>query len=253
MCLLLLAVDAHPDYKLIIAANRDEFYARATAPAHWWHDENQIFAGRDLQQGGTWLGVTRERRFAALTNFRDPKAYKPDAPSRGALTREFLASAISCEQYLHELAPGSDAYNDFNLVLWDGSDATIFSSRTRYSTQVNPGVIAISNSLPDTPWPKVVVSKSRFGEIVRGRGDLHREAIFALLRERSGAPDDQLPDTGVGLQLERELAPIFIAREGYGTRCSTLVTIDRRGKLDFEERGFAPAGALQHIARLQLT
>lgn len=252
MCLLLVALDAHPDYKLIVAANRDEFYARPAAPADWWHDHPQIFAGRDLQHGGTWLGVSRGGRFAALTNFRDPRAFKANAPSRGSLPRDFLIADHSAGAHVQTLAECSSIYNDFNLVLWDGAQACFFCSRGTYSAEISRGIIAVSNHLPDTPWPKVVRSKSGLGELLAQPGALQREAIFALLRDRNLAPDEALPDTGVGLALERELSPIFIAREGYGTRCSTLVTVDGRGRVEFEERGFAPGMALQHVARQHL-
>ncbi len=252
MCLLLTALDAHPDYKLIVAANRDEYYARPATPAHWWHDQPQIFAGRDLQHGGTWLGVSRSGRFAALTNFRDPRTFKADAPSRGSLPRDFLIAEHSADAHAEALTQRSSIYNDFNLVLWDGVQARVFASRGAYSAEISPGLSAVSNHLPNTPWPKVVRSKASLADLLAQPGALQRDAIFALLRDRSPARDDELPETGVGLTLERELSPIFIAHDGYGTRCSTLVTVDRNGHVEFEERGYAPGAALQHVSRQHL-
>jgi len=249
MCLLLLAYQVHPRYPLLLAANRDEFYDRPTAGAAYWEDSPQIFGGRDLVHGGTWLGITRGGRFAALTNYREPLAARKDAPSRGGLVSGFLTSDKGAEAYLERLRQEAADYNGFNLLLGDPEGLYCFSNKSDQVVRLAPGIHGMSNHLLDTPWPKVVRGRDALARLVTG-GDFSREELFAILADRTRPPDELLPDTGVGLELERLLSSIFIASGRYGTRSSTLLLIDAHGELTFVERSFK--GGEAHDAEVHL-
>jgi len=235
MCLILLAYNSHPDYKLLLAANRDEFYERPTAPLEVWTDNPRIAAGRDLQGGGTWMGVSPDGCLAALTNYRDPKDIKANAPTRGTLVTDFLSGGTPAYEYLEKLSRSADEYNGFNLVVYDGEELCFFSNREGEVKSIPAGWHGLSNHLLDTPWPKVDRGVALFKNAVSGSG-LSPKTVFEVLGGRTQPPDDKLPETGVGLAWERILAPLFIKSPVYGTRCSSLVTIDRSGHLDFFER-----------------
>lgn len=238
MCLILLAYDAHPDYRLILAANRDEFFSRPAAPASFWEDAPQILAGRDLKERGTWLGVTRGGRIAAVTNYRDPRAEQNDAPSRGGLVSGFLAGSMGVDEYLAFLKREGASYNGFNLIFGDRSRICWFSNRHESPRFLEPGVHGLSNQLLDTPWPKVTRAKEAMGLLVAHGKPVQPEALFAILADRAIAPDNHLPDTGVGMELERLLSPIFISASNYGTRSSTVILIDRQERVTFMEQNF---------------
>jgi len=235
MCLILLAYNSYPDYKLLLAANRDEFYERPSAPLEIWADNPRIAAGRDLRGGGTWMGVSPDGRLAALTNYRDPKDIKPNAPTRGTLVTDFLSARTPACDYLENLRRSADKYNGFNLVVYDGEELWFFSNREEKVKSIRPGWHGLSNHLLDTPWPKVARGVALFKTAAAG-GAPSPEAVFNVLGDRTQPPDNQLPETGVGLEWERILAPLFIKSAVYGTRCSSLVTIDHSGRLDFYER-----------------
>jgi uncharacterized protein with NRDE domain len=237
MCLILTAYDAHPRYPLIMAANRDEFYDRPTAAAAFWKDAPEIFAGRDLVHGGTWLGITRGGRFAALTNYRDPSAVRKDAPSRGGLVSGFLSSQASAGQYLEQLRCEGASYNGFNLLLGDGDGLYCYSNRSGETVRLAPGIHGLSNHLLDTPWPKVGRGRGLLAEAVTA-GDFSEADLFTILADRTRAPDELLPDTGVGQELERILSSISITSERYGTRCSSILLIDSNRQMTFVERSF---------------
>lgn len=237
MCLILCAWKSHPKYELLIAANRDEFLARPSAPASWWEDSPDVLGGRDLEQMGTWLGCTRDGRFAAVTNVRERSVQRKDAPSRGWLTRRFLESDLSVDQYLDELEEIGAEYNGYNLLV--GADGTIgyHSNRGFGAKLLTPGIYGISNHLLDTPWPKVRKGKDRLSRLLaRSGAELPVETLFELLSDRTVAPDDELPDTGLGIELERMVSPIFTVGKEYGTRCSTVLIRDTRRRVYFEER-----------------
>ena len=234
MCLLLLALDAHPCYRLVLAANRDEFYDRPTAAAAFWNEWPELLAGRDLRDGGTWLGITRKGRLAAITNYRDPSSVKEDAPSRGELVRGFLLSAENPETYLARLSKKAHHYNGFNLVIGAEGRYFWFSNRNGPPQKLCPGIYGICNHLLDTPWPKVTAGKARLKELLSET--LNPESVFQMLSNRYIPPDDHLPDTGVGLEWERSLGAIFVERPGYGTRSSTLLTIDQNNHVTFVEK-----------------
>lgn len=242
MCLILFAFNAHPRYKLILAANRDEFYARPTAPAAYWADAPDIFAGRDLAAGGTWLGVTKTGRFAAITNFRNPSAPQ-GTRSRGHLVSEFLREKSSAGEYLQTVKVTADEYSGFNLLVgnFGGSQSKIsyFSNQSNDIVNLSSGIYGLSNHLLDTPWHKIVSGKQAFSEAVSSE-EVNEHRLFEILADDAQANDDDLPETGVGLERERLLSPLFIKTENYGTRCSTVLLIDNDGQIFFEERSFAP-------------
>lgn len=242
MCLIALALEAHPAYRLVIAANRDEFYARPTAPAEWWADAPDVLAGRDLREGGTWMGVTRAGRVAAVTNHRDPGfAQIANAPSRGALVADFLRGSADAVGYAHDLARRAAAYNGFNLLVGDEGGLFYVSNRTPGVRRLEPGVYGLSNALLDTPWPKVARAKAAMADaLAAAEGEGWDARLWEALADRVIAADDALPDTGVGAERERMLSAPFIRTDVYGTRASTVLTIARDGEVRFVERSIAP-------------
>ncbi len=241
MCLILLAWQTHPNFPLIVAANRDEFYQRRTASADFWGAHPQVLAGRDLEAGGTWLGLTRQGRFAALTNYRDPACHKPDAPSRGRLVADFLCGHEPVDAYLDRLQPA--AYNGFNLLLGDARDngrLVAFSNITRQRHALAPGIHGLSNATLDTPWPKVGAGKTALAHALATLPD--ETALQHLLRDERIHPDTALPATGVSLEWERLLSAAFIRSPDYGTRCSTLIKVGADGTASFDEQTWLPGG-----------
>lgn len=238
MCLILFAYDIHPQYRLLLAANRDEFYERPTLPLAAWDGRPDIFAGRDLKGGGTWLGITRSGRLAAVTNYRDPRAVLAQAPSRGFLVRDFLAGSEPAERYLNRIAAEADRYNGFNLVIGDSGGLWYLSSHREGIRRIEPGVYGLSNHLLDTDWPKVRRGRAALQQLMdNGKAD-GIEPMLTLLADRTTAADSALPDTGVGLQWERILSPIFITSKTYGTRSSSVIQVSRVGDVTFVERSF---------------
>jgi uncharacterized protein with NRDE domain len=238
VCLVVLGLKAHPLHPLVVAANRDEFLDRPSEPARFWPGEDGLLAGRDLRAGGTWAGVTRSGRFAALTNVRDPGAFDPDAPSRGDLVPRFLRGADGPLEHLEAVAREPSRRNGYNLLAASSGRLAWHSNAGGRPRDVPPGVHAVSNALLDTPWPKTRRSAERLSAILARGTPLDPEELFALLSDRAPAPDGELPDTGVGLVAERRLSPPFIAAPGYGTRGSTLLLVSREGRATFLERLF---------------
>lgn len=232
MCLILLAWQAHPRFPVVLAANRDEFFARPAAPAAWWATPPML-AGRDLLAGGSWLGVDRRGRFAALTNYRDPTAVRTDAPSRGALVAGALGPARSVHEQLAELQGRARIYNGFNLLFSDGQELAVYESVPERGRVLGPGVYGLSNHLLDTPWPKVMAAKTALSAALVHLPDW--QPLLRLLRDESQARDEQLPGTGLSLEWERLLSSAFIRAPGYGTRCSTILLIDAAGSAQFHE------------------
>jgi uncharacterized protein with NRDE domain len=242
VCLAVVALDAHPRFALVVAANRDEYHARAATSAAWWPDvDPPMLAGRDLRAGGTWLGIDARGRFAFVTNVREPGRHDPDAPSRGALVPQVLADPRDVQTAVVDAVRESARRNGFNLIAGDARGAAWGSNRGAGTRSLAPGFHGVSNAELDTPWPKVV----------RARRALERwcaddatdvERLFAMLADRRTASDDELPATGVTLEMERMLSPPFIMSELYGTRCSTVITIGRDGNVRFIERSFDADG-----------
>ncbi|MGI6125360.1 MAG: NRDE family protein [Planifilum sp.] len=237
MCLILLAYRSHPDYPLIVAANRDEFLDRPTEPARFWKDHPDLLAGRDGVGGGTWMGITRRGRFAALTNFRNPsESLTHKKKSRGLLVRDYLITDLSPQNYLKRLSDQRTSYPGFNLLVGSHRELWYYSNQTGAVCSVAPGIHGLSNALLDTPWPKVVKGKARMAACLQKPDP---SCLFELLADEEPAPDEQLPDTGIGLERERLLSPAFIRAPGYGTRSSTVLLVSARGEVNFIERSFA--------------
>lgn len=247
MCLILFAWNCHPEYRLVLAANRDEFHRRPTAPATWWTDPPGILAGRDLVGGGTWCGIDRRGRWAAVTNFRDFRdrdRHRSDAPSRGLLVRDFLSSGREPSAWVQTLAPVARHYHAFNLLAGNRDQIAWCGSRGGAAMVLTPGIHGLSNALLDTPWPKVNSGKAALAELVQ-ENRVTPESLFTLLADRTPAADADLPDTGVGLAWERLLSSRFICSSDYGTRASTLVLITVSGAVEFFERSFNAGGVCQ--------
>lgn len=236
MCIIAFQYQDHPKYKLIVAANRDEFYQRPTAPAHFWQEEPHILAGRDLQQGGTWLGVNKTGRFVAITNYRDPKLAEYGEYSRGNIATDFLKSTRTSQEFIEELTNNKDKYGPFNIIAFDGQSFLHYNNYLNETTVVEAGVHCLCNATLDTPWPKVTTLTQNFTNLMKYQ-NFELERLFQLLLDRTIAQDEQLPSTGVSLSLERELSSIFVKRDDYGTRCSTVVLIDDK-EIQFVERTF---------------
>ncbi len=240
MCLALVALDAHPKYRCVIAANRDEFHARAAAPAHWWDDG--VLAGRDLVAGGTWFGVTRTGRWALITNFREGIPRDPYAPSRGELVTRMLHDAASPLRSSAALLPEGGRYHGFNLLVGNGSDAAFASNRASGALALRRRAsTACRITCSNTPWPKLLRSKARLAAWLAD-DDPAIEAAFALLADRAPASDTALPVTGISPQWERLLSSPFIVSPDYGTRSSTVLLIARDGSARFIERSFDADG-----------
>lgn len=240
MCLILLAWQVDAAYPLVVAANRDEFFARPTAAAAPWPGM-RVVAGRDLEAGGTWLGVAAGGRFAALTNFRDPERQLAGAPSRGALVADFLAGDEPPATYMRRVAPLAPRYNGFNLLVADRHELRYLSNCGDGERRLGPGIYGLSNHLLDTPWPKVARGKSALSEALVHLPDTER--LFTLLRDDSTAADERLPRTGVSLEWERLLSAAFVRSSAYGTRSSTVVLGQQRDGFQLAERSFGPDGA----------
>jgi len=237
MCLIFTAIKVHPEYPLVIAANRDEFYSRPSAPAAFWSEAPDLLAGRDLRAGGTWLGITRTGRLAALTNYRHPDSKREDAPSRGLLVSGFLLSGDNPVSYLEKVSVNAQVYNGFSLLAGQGRDIYCCSNRSEGIRMLEPGIHGLSNHLMDTPWPKVERGKCALQTLLE-KENLSPEDLFHFLLDRTVPPDDLLPDTGIGLEMERMLSPVFVISPGYGTRSSTIILMDRTGKVTFVEKSF---------------
>lgn len=240
MCLIVFAWRHHPVYPLIVAANRDENHTRPATPLHWWQDCPDLLAGRDLEGGGTWMGIRKNGRFAALTNYRDMSRIIPGAPTRGLLVRDCLLSGDDTMTTLERVAAISPQYSPFNLLVSDGSTLGIHESSIGATRLLQPGLYGLSNHLLDTPWPKLLRARRHFKPAIGTLPD--PAAMLALLRDDTPAPDDELPQTGVSPEWERALSPVFIRTPGYGTRCSTLLTVDRQDRVSMHEWRWTPAG-----------
>src|SRR5258706_10576622 len=241
MCLIVLAWTTHPGFRLIVATNRDEYFGRPAAPAGFWDDHPSVLAGRDLEAGGTWLGITLDGRFAALTNYRNPADKKTGAPSRGALVSEFLTGKMTPLEYLQGGERRAVKYNGFSLLVGHTTSLYFLSNRGGHVTRVDPGIHGLSNHLLDTPWPKVEKSKAKLAKQLEKPFDAAE--AFRLLDDTERAPSTTLPSTGVSLELEERLSAIrILAVGGYGTRCSTALSLGEGGRIEFHERSYREDG-----------
>lgn len=249
MCLIAFAYEVHPDWPLLMVANRDEFHARAAAPVAWWEDRPAILAGRDLQESGAWLGVSRSGRVAAVTNVRGPDAAIRKPRSRGALVADFLDGAPSADSFGAALAPHAPEFGGFNLLLFDGGALRYVSNRPGFvSHAVEPGVHALSNAQLDTPWPKAEAARHAMHHWI-ARDFADEGALLAAFADPTQAADAQLPHTGVGLEFERALSSAFIRMGAYGTRCTSLLRVARNGHAELFERRYDAQGRISGESR----
>ncbi len=237
MCLILLAYKTHPKYKLVIAANRDEFYARETAPAGFWDDHPDVLAGRDLEGGGTWFGINRSGKVSLLTNYRDLSNIKPNAPTRGKLVLDYLIAEPEVSSYLDIIDNLAELYNGFNMIIGSVDDLWYYSNVERKKYMLGSGVYGLSNRLLNSSWPKVEKGKEKITAVLK-KDTLEPEALFESLYDDLKAKDEALPDTGVGIEKERMLSPMFIKSPDYGTRCSTVLLVDQQNQALFSERTY---------------
>jgi uncharacterized protein with NRDE domain len=253
MCLLVLAWKHHPRYRLILAGNRDEFHDRPAAPLNWWQDDARILAGRDLKAGGAWLGVARSGRFGIVTNYRDLQAPIEGAPTRGNLVPRFLTGATSPKEFLDDLRGAAQRYSGFNLLVGGTRALYYFSNRgANAPVALAPGVYGLSNHLLDTPWPKLARTRERFEQLLNN-AEVSSEELFAMLGDRTQAGADHLPSTGLPDDWERVVSAPFIVNERYGTRCSTVLLVERNGRTTLQERRFDPQGVQTGTSRFEYT
>ena len=250
MCLIAWNWQPGTAQPLLLLANRDEFYARPSQAMHWWKG-CEVLAGRDLAGGGTWLGLTRSARVAALTNYRDPANFQPDAPSRGALVANFLQGTLSAANYLESILPTVERYNGFNLLVFDGTQLMGLESRHARMLAMGAGVGAVSNADFLSPWPKLEKLRTGLAQAVERMPPDQDHALWDLLCDAEAAPDELLPRTGIPLERERALSTAFIATPDYGTRASTLLKI-HAGGISVEERRFEAAGRQAGTSRFKL-
>lgn len=246
MCLIVLGIDRHPDYPLILAANRDEFHARPTREAHWWPDKPDILGGRDLQAGGTWLAVSRSGRFATVTNFRDAKPPDPSHRSRGHLVTQFLESELSPRDYIATI--DEDAYAGFNLIVGAVGETAYLSNREDGTRDLGPGIYGLSNALLDGPWHKVESSKARLAALIDG-AEVSGPALMRLMDDRQKGPVDEVERGRLDFQTAHAVTAPFIVMPDYGTRCTTVLLGARNGEWRLTERRFDPQGTLAGESR----
>ena len=253
MCLIYVAWRRHARYRIVVAANRDEYHVRPAAPVHWWDDAPDVLAGRDLEAGGTWMGITPGGRFAALTNYRSPSDHRTDAPSRGMLVSEFLTGIESAPVYLGRIAGEGHRYNGFSLLAMDGDTLAFASNRSRGVIRLEPGVYGLSNHLLDTPWPKVTTGKAELERLV-AEPDIRVSDLLALLALRgpTAGVEALCADTGSDLGRMRWRSSRFILGGAYGTRTSTVVLLDAGGAGVFVERSFDSSGMAVGDAAFEL-
>jgi uncharacterized protein with NRDE domain len=249
MCLLVFAWKSHPRYRLIMAANRDEFHDRPAAPLGEWQDAHGVLAGRDLRSGGTWMGAARPARYAVVTNFRELEQPAVGAPSRGALVHRFLVGNATPSDYCNGLHQSAADYAGFNLLAGDLDTLHYYSNRNGQSSRLlEAGVFGLSNHWLDSPWPKLLRSRARLAELVAA-DRVAPDALFELLADREPADPDEAPDTGLPPDWERALSSPFVRHDRYGTRCSTVLLIGHDGHTTMIERRFDANGALTGASR----
>ncbi len=254
MCLLVIAWQSHPRYRLVVAANRDEFHARPAAPLARWPAPQGMLAGRDLRAGGTWLGLGERRHFGVITNFRELQRPRPEAPSRGDLIPGYLGSGLDAAGFLRRLEPDASSYSGFNLLLTDADSLWYASNRAEgFSRPLPPGVYGLSNEFLDTPWPKLRRVRERF-ETWLSEPASPADGLFDLLNDRVTATGDEaLPQTGIPVEWERVLSSPFVLHPDYGTRASTVLLLEHSGAGYLSERRFDPEGSQIGQSEFELT
>lgn len=246
MCLIVFAFNHHPEYPLILAGNRDEFYAREAEQAHIWDTDPAILAGKDLRAGGTWLGVSKKGEFGAITNYRDLDNPIEGERSRGEIIPGFLTRSGKARQKLNRLKQSLQHYSGFNLLAGNKEQLYYLNNVHGKIDPVEPGIHGISNAVLNTPWPKVEMAKLEFKKAITPKS-IDRERIFRLLKNSETFPEESLPETGLSPEMEKAVSPIFIETEGYGTRCSNLLTIDSGGRINFIEKTYPVSDGTSEI------
>ena len=236
MCLIVFAFNKHPKYKLILAANRDEYFNRPTLTADYWKENHEILGGRDIQSKGTWLGINKNGKFIAITNYRDPKIEKKRALSRGKLSKIFLSNNQNIRSFLADVSNNKENYNGFNLLLSDDGFNTLYhySNISNTTAKISNGLHGLSNHLLDSSWPKVDTGKENLNIKIES-ASLNVNDLVEMLKNGNVAADELLPDTGISYDLEKKLSPVFISMKGYGTRCSTAILVDTENNVSFLE------------------
>ena len=243
MCLIVFAYRSHPRYKLILAANRDEFFARPTAPMQFWRDNPDLLAGKDLQQGGTWLGLNRNGRFSALTNHRDGRRPATGIRSRGFLPLDFITGENSA--YNFAMQTTVQDYDGFNQIVMDNiyseEETLCYLSNRSEPTTLQPGIYGLSNAVLNSSWPKTDSRRAALEALIE-QEDVTTDDLIALMNDPTLYPDDQLPDTGISQEWERALSASFITMENYGTRATTALLIDYSGNIEIAEQNYDKSG-----------
>jgi len=241
MCLINFQLNNHSKYKLVMAANRDEEYSRPTEAAHYWQEHPHILGGRDLRGMGTWLGITKNGRISALTNIRNTKELlSTHQKSRGHLVSSYLIGNQNPSEYLNDISKSGKDYAGFNLLVGNQDEIFYLNNYENEVIEVDQGLHGLSNHHLDTPWPKVVKGKDGLKKIMESKdGDV--EDLFRLLRDNDTAENKELPDTGLSKEIEKNLSPLFINMDKYGTRCSTVILIDHSDNVTFVERTYSDA------------
>lgn len=248
MCLIVIAIDQDENFPFIFLSNRDEFYHRPTQSMHWW-DDNAILAGKDLQAGGTWLGIHSDKKIAAVTNYRDPERNDPNAPSRGAIPTDILIdSPVDFEKYVLEHQSFWETMNGFNLLYHNGTSTYYYSNISKEIILLSKGIHAVSNAFMNTPWPKVIHSKASLQDII-SQGKISEDFLIQLLSNPQRYPEDLLPDTGVGIEMEKMLSAVCIESPVYGTRTHTVILKDKKGHLHITEQQTLSQETIRFVIR----
>jgi len=237
MCLTVFAYKTDDDYPFILATNRDEFYERPTRAAQFWENHPNLLAGKDLKAGGTWLGITKDHKFAAITNYRDLTQIKENAPSRGHIVTDYLTNDLSPQDYFKKIEQNAPAYNGFNLLYGYVDDLYYFNNQHVQLQKVKPGYHTLSNAYLDSNWPKSNKALTDFKETLNNHPDDPKH-YFKFLQNSRQFPDHLLPSTGLPIEKERMVSSIFIQSEDYGTRCSTLLFADPDQETTFIEKTY---------------
>lgn len=250
MCLISFAFQSHPEFPLILIGNRDEFYARPTANLHQWENTTiPVYGGRDLKEGGTWMGMNTQGSFAALTNYRDPAHMADDKPSRGILLRDFLSGDIPLEEFHRLLRSRGTAYNGFNIIYGNCEELYYYNNIQQQLRQLYPGIYGLSNAFLDTPWPKVLKAKDALQRNLQISNN--EDQLIHAFTDISEADDAALPSTGVSPEWEKKLSAMFITSPSYGTRLTTFVSIDNRRNVVYREKGYVPEADTRFTFNIQ--
>ncbi|GAB4454731.1 MAG: NRDE family protein [Bacteroidia bacterium] len=253
MCLIVISLNNHPIYQLVLVANRDEFYERPTKTANFWEEHPNLLAGKDILAGGTWLGLTTEGKFSALTNYRDVTNLKKNAPSRGNLVLNYLVNKYNPKEYINTFKENEDLYNGFNLLIGNLNELYYYSNISKEFLKINNGIHGLSNAFLNTSWQKVQKGKEKLTNILKN-SKISPDSLFEMMYDKEIASDDLLPNTGVGLEWERKLSSMFIQSPKYGTRCTTIILLDKNNNLLFGERIFLEGKPIEErIFNLELS